>query len=79
MRAWAVLLALAGGAVGCSTPRAQLKVELGARASEELKCPEDQVQFTELDRVISTTKVKASGCGREIVYQLEESRWHKAR
>ena len=63
---------------GCSTSRAQLKDELGRRASDWLKCPEDQLQYQELDRLISTTKVKVSGCKREVTYKLVESRWQRA-
>jgi hypothetical protein len=65
-------------AAGCSTPRAQLKQELGTRASDWLKCPQDQLDYQELDRLISTTKVKVSGCKREVTYKLVESRWQRA-
>jgi hypothetical protein len=65
--------------LGCSTSRAQLKAELGARASEEMECPEDQLQYKELDRLISTTKVEISGCGKSTTWKIVESRWTKAR
>lgn len=74
MRLCFALLLLAG----CSTPRAQLKTELGGRASDWLKCPQDQLTFEELDRLISTTKVKVTGCKREVTYKLVESRWQRA-
>jgi hypothetical protein len=64
-------------AAGCSTPTAQLRQELGPRASDFLKCPEDELRFQELDRLISTTKVKISGCKREVTYKLVESRWQR--
>lgn len=72
-------LALAGLVlVGCSTPRAQLKVELGRRASDVLGCPEEKLQYQELDRLLSTTRVKISGCGRGATWKLVESRWQRA-
>lgn len=74
MRAFALLLLLAG----CSTPMAQLKVELGRRASDTLGCPEEKLSYKELDRLISTTKVKVSGCGRDATWKLVESRWTRA-
>lgn len=72
---WAAWFALAA----CSTPRAQLKLELGPRASEEMECPEDQLQYKELDRLISTTKVEINGCGKKTTWKIVESRWTKAR
>ena len=63
---------------GCSTPLSQLKVELGRRASDTLGCPEEKLKYEELDRFISTTKVKVSGCGRDATWKLVESRWTKA-
>ena len=63
---------------GCSTPMAQLKVELGRRASDVLGCPEEKLQYKELDRLISTTKVKITGCGRDATWKLVESRWQRA-
>ncbi len=71
--AFAALLLL-----GCSTPRAQLKTELGKRAADWLKCPEGDLKYQELDRLISTTKVKVSGCKRDVTYKLVESRWQRA-
>lgn len=65
-------------AAGCSTPTAQLRQELGPRSADFLKCPESQLQFKELDRLISTTKVKVTGCKREVTYKLVESRWQRA-
>lgn len=64
--------------LGCSTPRAQLKLELGRRSSDVLGCPEEKLQYKELDRLISTTKVKVTGCGREATWKLVESRWQRA-
>jgi hypothetical protein len=69
---FAVLLA------GCSTPLAQLKVELGRRTSDVLNCPEDRLKYEELDRLISSTKVKVTGCGKDVTWKLVESRWTKA-
>ncbi|MEW5739647.1 MAG: hypothetical protein AB1938_12010 [Myxococcota bacterium] len=66
-----VVLALSA----CSTPTAQLRKELGPRASQYLSCDEKELQFKELDRLISSTKVRVTGCGKEAVYKLEESRW----
>lgn len=60
---------------GCSTPMAQLKKELGPRASQYLECDEQQLQYQELERVISSTKVRVKGCGKEATYRLIESRW----
>lgn len=64
--------------LGCSTSRAQLKLELGRRSSDVLGCPEEKLQYKELDRLISTTKVKVTGCGREATWKLVESRWQRA-
>jgi hypothetical protein len=60
---------------GCSTPTAQLRKELGPRASQYLGCDEKELQFKELERLISSTKVRVTGCGKQAVYKLEESRW----
>lgn len=65
--------------LGCSTSRAQLKTELGRRASDALACPEEKLVYEELDRLISTTKVKITGCGREGTWKLVESRWQRAK
>ena len=75
VRAVALLLLLV---TGCSTPMAQLKLELGRRASDVLGCPEEKLQYKELDRLISTTKVKVTGCGRDATWKLVESRWARA-
>ena len=64
--------------LGCSTPLSQLKVELGRRASDALGCPEEKLAYKELDRLISSTKVKITGCGREGTWKLVESRWTRA-
>lgn len=64
--------------LGCSTPLAQLKVELGRRASDALGCPEEKLKYEELDRLISSTKVKITGCGRDGTWKLVESRWTRA-
>ena len=74
MRGAALCLVL----VGCSTPTAQLRVELGRRASDALSCPEEKLSYKELDRLISSTKVKVSGCGRDATWKLVESRWARA-
>jgi NAD-dependent DNA ligase len=73
------LLAVLVLCAGCSTPLAQLKLELGPRAARELECAEDKLAYKELDRLISSTKVKISGCGRETTWKLVESRWTRAR
>lgn len=68
-------VALATLVAGCSTPMAQLKQELGPRASQVLACDEKELQYQELERLISSTKVKVKGCGKEATYRLVESRW----
>jgi hypothetical protein len=73
-----VLLAAAVVLVGCSTPLAQLKVELGRRSSDVLGCPEEKLRYEELDRLISSTRVKVTGCGRDATWKLVESRWARA-
>ena len=75
-RGLAVLVLLVLG--GCSTPLAQLKVELGRRSSDVLGCPEEKLDYKELDRLISSTKVKVTGCGRNATWKLVESRWQRA-
>jgi hypothetical protein len=75
MRSFVLLLVVLAG---CSTSRAQLKVELGRRASDALGCPEEKLTYEELDRLISTTRVKISGCGRNATWKLVESRWQRA-
>lgn len=60
---------------GCSTPTAQLRQELGPRASKYLACDEQALEYKELDRLISSTKVRVTGCGKEATYKLVESRW----
>jgi hypothetical protein len=72
------LIFLIAALAGCSTPLSQLKVELGRRASDALSCPEEKLKYEELDRLISSTRVKVSGCGREATWKLVESRWTKA-
>ncbi|MDP2271912.1 MAG: hypothetical protein Q8N23_08130 [Archangium sp.] len=74
MRGAALCLVLAG----CSTSTAQLRVELGRRASDALSCPEEKLAYKELDRLISSTRVKVSGCGRDATWKLVESRWTRA-
>lgn len=69
-----VLLLLAA----CSTPLAQLKKDLGPRASDTLGCPEKELKYKELDRMISSTKVQITGCGKTVTYKLVESRWQQA-
>lgn len=60
---------------GCSTPLQQLRQELGPRASKYLECDEQKLEYKELERVISSTKVRVSGCGKQAIYRLVESRW----
>lgn len=72
------LVALAMVLAGCSTPLAQLKTELGRRSSDVMSCPEEKLKYEELDRLISSTKVKVTGCGRDVTWKLVESRWVKA-
>lgn len=64
---------------GCSTPMAQLRKEVGPRASDYLECPQDKLEYEELDKLISTTRVKVSGCKREVTYKLVESAWTRAK
>ncbi len=61
----------------CSTPMAQLKTDLGPRASSELRCTEDKLTYQELDKLITTTKVKITGCQRSAIYEMVESRWRQ--
>ena len=63
----------------CSTPLGQLRQELGPRAATELRCPEEKLAYEELDRMISSTKVKVTGCERIVVYEMVESRWKMTR
>jgi hypothetical protein len=64
---------------GCSTPMAQLRKDLGPRASAQLECQEDALTYEELDRMISSTKVKVTGCKRTAVFEMVESRWKLTR
>ena len=64
---------------GCSTPMAQLRQDLGPRAATELRCAEEKLTFEELDRMITSTKVKVTGCERIVVYEMIESRWKLTR
>lgn len=75
MKRFAILLLLAG----CSTPLSQLKTELGQRTSDALSCPEDQLSYEELEKLISTTRVTVSGCGKSTTWKLIESRWQRER
>jgi len=75
---WLALLTLLAAA-GCSTPMAQLRKELGPRASEEIQCPEDKLVFKELEHLISTTKVIVRGCGKDATFVLVEGHWSKLR
>ncbi len=70
-----VVLCLAG----CSTPLSQLKVELGQRSSDILSCPEDKLTYEELEKLISSTRVKVHGCGKATTWKLVESRWTRER
>ena len=63
----------------CSTPMAELRRDLGPRASRELQCKEDDLQYQELDRMISSTKVRIDGCKRTVVYEMVESKWKLTR
>jgi hypothetical protein len=62
---------------GCSTAMAQLRKDVGPAASRYLECPEDQLTIEELQRLMMTTRVKVTGCGRSEVYVLEESKWKR--
>ena len=64
-------------ATACSSTKAELRSQLGTKASDYLSCPEAGLEYTELDRLISTTKVKVSGCGKDVTYTLVESKWEK--
>ena len=63
--------------VGCSTPMAELRKEVSPLATAELKCPDKKLTYEELEKLLSTTRVRVRGCGREAVYRMEESRWKK--
>ncbi len=63
----------------CSTPMAELRKDLGPRAARELECKEDALQYQELDRMISSTKVRVDGCKRTVVYEMIESKWRLTR
>jgi hypothetical protein len=69
-----ILIAFAALAA-CSTPMAQLKKELGPRASSYLECDEKKLTYEELEKLISSTKVKVTGCGKEATFKMVESRW----
>ncbi len=71
----ALFVELAALAVGCSTPLAELRRDLDGRAATELQCPADKLTYKELDRLISTTKLRVSGCDRTVEYQMVESQW----
>ncbi|GMU59362.1 MAG: hypothetical protein AMXMBFR34_11250 [Myxococcaceae bacterium] len=73
MKTLGIVIALS--LAGCSTPLVQLKKELGPRASQYLECGEKELEYEELEKMISSTKVKVTGCGKEAIYRLEESRW----
>ncbi len=73
------IAALALSLAACSTPMAQLRQDLGARASTELQCPQEKLDYEELDRMMSSTKVKVTGCERIVVYEMIESRWKLTR
>ena len=53
----------------------QLRAELDPRAADELRCPKDQLTYVEINKFISTTKVRVSGCGKKRTYELVESNW----
>ncbi len=75
---WAAMVVVSA-AFGCSTPMAQLRAELGPRASAELECKEDKLEYQELDRMITSTKVKVTGCKRAVTYEMIESKWKMTR
>jgi hypothetical protein len=62
---------------GCSTTMAQLRQDVAPSASKYLECPEDKLTIEELQRLVMTTRVKVTGCGRSEVYVLEESKWKR--
>jgi hypothetical protein len=74
MRTALIALALAALAA-CSTPMAQLKKELGPRASSYLECDEKKLKYEEQEKLITSTKVKVIGCGKEATYKMVESKW----
>jgi hypothetical protein len=76
---WLAIAAPLALLLGCSTPTAQLRKELGPRVSEEFNCPEDQLVIKETDRLISTTRVLVRGCGKSASFALVEGRWSKVR
>lgn len=63
----------------CSSELAQLRKDLGPRASGTLECREEELHYFEAEKIFSTTKVRVTGCGREVVYKLVESRWERDR
>lgn len=75
MRWLPVLLGAGALWCGCSTPMAQLKQEIGPRASRYLECDAASLGYEELERLISTTRVRVSGCDKTAVYRLQESQW----
>ena len=75
MKRFVVVLLLAG----CSTPLSQLKAELGQRSSDALSCPEDKLTYEELEKLISSTRVTVSGCGKSTTWKMVESRWTRER
>lgn len=75
MRSTVLLVAVL--ACACSTATSELRAQLDARAADYLKCNEKRLEYTELDKLISTTKVRVSGCGKSVTYTLVESRWEK--
>lgn len=64
--------------VGCANPMIQVKKDLGPKASEYMECAQEKLVFEDTAQVtVIPTRVKVKGCGKETVWQLEESRWKK--
>ena len=63
---------------GCANPMIQVKKDLGPKASEYMECAQDKLVFEDTAQVtVMPTRVKVKGCGKETLWQLEESRWKK--
>jgi hypothetical protein len=72
------LFALAVLTSGCVSPMIQVQKDLGPRASEYMACPENKLEFEDLQQVmVMVTRVRVKGCGKESYWMFEESRWKK--
>ncbi|MFO0597658.1 MAG: hypothetical protein U0228_20295 [Myxococcaceae bacterium] len=63
----------------CASQLPQIKKDVGPLAAEAMECPEAQLSFEEMQKVLYTSRVKVKGCGKETQWVLEESRWKKDR